>query len=85
MQACTERKRSADSNSKCKNNGILNTELKEPVFWSIEHQFSPGSPVDFVLDLLDGIIRDVLKSVPFGKYCLTSLLACSTAPFCHEE
>ena len=25
------------------------------------------------------------KSVPFGIYCLISLLAFSIAPFCHEE
>ncbi len=27
----------------------------------------------------------VEKSVPFGIYCLISLLAFSIAPFCHEE
>lgn len=25
-----------------------------------------------------------LKSVPFGKYCLTSLFVFSIAPFCHD-
>jgi len=51
----------AGSNSKCKNRERLDTKGEEPVFRGVEVEFFSGSPVDFVLDLFDGIRGNVIE------------------------
>ncbi len=71
----------AGSNSKCKDRGNLDAKLKEPVFRGIEVEFFPWSPVDFVLDLLDGIVVNVLEVSAFWDVLSDEFVGVLYSPF----
>lgn len=76
-----DKKLIAGSNSKCKDSGNLDAKLKEPVFRGVEVEFFPWSPVDFVLDLLDGIVANVLEVSTFWDVLSDEFVGVFYSPF----